>query len=143
MKKMIIITGLCLSLLFAGCGKSDSAAYEPRESDYAAEEAYDYSYDSAAEQSRDFSSGYREDIDDSAPEEAADPADTYSDNGDRSDAVTEENVEEYGSKIIRNASISLEVDNLEAFSENLKKTVYDYDGYIENMDINAYDSDYS
>ncbi len=143
MKKRIIITGLCLSLLFAGCGKSDSAAYEPRESDYAAEEAYDYSYDSAAAKSSDFSSGYSEDIDDYAPEEAADTADTYSDNGDRSDAVTEENVEEYGSKIIRNASISLEVDNLEAFSENLKKTVYDYDGYIENMDINAYDSDYS
>lgn len=141
MKKRIIMAICCICLLYTGCGSKDSASYATRDEGYAA----------GAAESSDFSSGYSNDYDyDMVAEEAADydagysDADPeYSDSGASGKEVTEEEVKEYGSKIIRNASISLEVDNLEAFSENLKKTVYDYDGYIENMDINAYDSDYS
>ncbi len=133
MKKRLIMAVCCICLVFAGCGKSGSESYAAKDEGYAAAEAAE---------SSDFRSGYSNDYD-YAAEEAVDPEVEYDDTAASGKEVSEENVKEYGSKIIRNASVSLEVDNLEAFSDNLRKTVYDYDGYIENMDINAYDSDYS
>lgn len=137
-KKLSVYTAfLSAALIFSGCGKSESAS------------SYDRSYEAAAAEDSyyedsDFSSGYSDDYDyadaDMEYEEAAEYDNTSSG---ASDDVSTEQVEEYGSKIIRNASVSLDVDNLEQLSVDLKKTVDDYGGYIESMDIHAYDSEYS
>ena len=143
-KRLTVITAfLLIALVFAGCGKSEAAYDRSYDTAEAAAAEADYS-----NQSSDFSSGYSDDYEysDYAAEEAAEPEDYDYDESGSGSATKEaapEQVEEYGTKIIRNASISLDVENLELFSENLKKTVYDYGGYIENMDINAFDSDYS
>ena len=145
-KGLSIILAVSLSLLLlAACGKSDSGyersgaaaesmAEEPvyaGSSDFSSGYANDYDYEPAVEEAAEM-----DDLEDSSSYEASESADQ------KKEAAGEQ-IEEYGSKIIRNASISLDVENLEAFADNLKKTVYDYGGYIESMDINAYDSDYS
>lgn len=134
----VVVAFLSAALIFSGCGKSESAS------------SYDRSYEAAAAEDSyyedsDFSSGYADDYDyadaDIEYEEAAEYEDNASSGA--SDDVSTEQIEEYGSKIIRNASLSLDVDNLEQLSVDLKKTVNDYGGYIESMDIHAYDSEYS
>ncbi|MBQ7584581.1 MAG: DUF4349 domain-containing protein [Lachnospiraceae bacterium] len=142
-KRSVMIAALCAALLLVGCGSKESSSSYDRSyeaADTAVAEA-DY-YDGGS----DFSSGYSDDYDyDYAAEDMEYEEADYDDSsaGSTTKEVTEENVEEYGTKIIRNASISLDVGSLEEFSDNLKKTVYDYGGYMESMDINAYDSDYS
>lgn len=129
MKKRVILTGiLCMVLAFSGCGSSssrsaaaESAAYDggsyKASNDFTtAEAAMDYDEAVAAEE---------------APASGA------------AEEVTEAEVAEYGSKIIRNADLSMDVTDLNEFAENLKKTVNDYNGYVERSDVNDYDSDYS
>lgn len=134
MKKKLILAMICMSLSLCGCGSSDSASKEASYDRQAAEEAY---YDGESS----FSSGYDGDYaaEDYAAEEAEAPvnADNTSSGG-----ITEE-IADYGSKIIRNASLSLDVKSLEAFTDDLKKTVKEYGGYVESMDVNSYDSEYS
>ena len=136
MKKRVFISILCLIFVLAGCGSSDAGRNDS--GSYKAVESAEV-YDADSE----FSSGYSADYDYAAEDMADVEPEEYNGSSGASDHLTEEQVEDYGSKIIRNASISLEVNSLEAFADNLKKTVSDYNGYIESMDINAYDSDYS
>ena len=135
MKKRLLAAGVCIALALTGCGSSSSSASDYRDTSYEAAEAESY-YDDGGS---DFNSGYAEDRDLVAEEAVED--DSY-DASEKSE-VTEEEVAEYGSKIIRNASVSLDVKNLEQFADNLKNTVKDYGGYVESMDVNSYDSEYS
>ncbi len=138
MKKRLITVSafIAVMLILSACGsKSENSSY-----DRAAAEDYYYE-DVDTYEAGDFSTGYAE-AEEAAEYDYDDTADT-ADTGSAGKEISNEEVEDHGSKIIRNASLDLEVDSLEAFSDNLKKTVYDYDGYLESMDINAYDSDYS
>lgn len=139
MKKRLFIVCLCLGIALTGCGSSASADSGAYETAAAAEESY-YSYEDKAYETSEFSSGY--DSEDYAPEEVAIEDDVEYEEG-ATKEISNEDVEEYGSKIIRNASLSLDVGNLEEFADNLKKTVTDYGGYMESMDVNSYDSEYS
>ncbi|MCR5774058.1 MAG: DUF4349 domain-containing protein [Lachnospiraceae bacterium] len=147
MKKSLVIAVLGTALVFSGCGSlsENSAAY--RSDEYAAEPAV--AEEAYYEGSDEFSSGYSADYDtssyaeDKAYDESEDYDETTDDAGSTAEADAGTDVVEYGSKIIRNASVSLEVSSLEEFSDNLKRTVKDYGGYMESMDINSYDSEYS
>lgn len=138
-KKLVTLSAfLAVMLILSACGsKSDSNSYDRAAAD-------DYYYeDPEVYADSDFSTGYAE-AEEAAEYDYGETADVSdSESGSAGKEISEEEVADHGSKIIRNASIDLEVASLEAFSSNLKKTVYDYDGYIESMDINAYDSDYS
>ena len=140
MKKRLILAMICMSLSLCGCGSSDSASKEASYDRQAADEAY---YDGESG----FSSGYNGDYaaedyaaEDYAAEEAEAPV---NEDNTSSGGITEEEIADYGSKIIRNASLSLDVKSLEAFTDDLKKTVKEYGGYVESMDVNSYDSEYS
>ena len=140
MKKRLILAMICMSLSLCGCGSSDSATKESSYDRQAADEAY---YDGESG----FSSGYNGDYaaedyaaEDYAAEEAEAPV---NEDNTSSGGITEEEIADYGSKIIRNASLSLDVKSLEAFTDDLKKTVKEYGGYVESMDVNSYDSEYS
>lgn len=142
MKKMTLTSIAVLALLLTACGSSTAAgSYEKA----AAQEYSDYGSD--------FSAGYAADAEaydydtyadtDYAEADYAEEALDDTSSVSSGKEITEDEIEDHGSKIIRNASLDLEVDSLDQFATNLKKTVYDYDGYIESMDINAYDSEYS
>ena len=148
MKKRLFILSLCIGMLLTGCGKSESSADRSYEGSAMAADTEAY-HDDGGYGSSDFSSGYSADYAAEEPmeyEEAA-KANDVGDAGNAKqaapDGVTTEEVEEYGSRIIRSADISLDVKSLEEFADNLRKEVKSYGGYLESMDVNAYDSDYS
>ncbi len=83
-----------------------------------------------------------------AEEAAYDMADSEMINGDGdggglSSEVTGDNVQNSSGKIVRNANVSLRVDDLYAFSDNLSQLVQQYGGYVENADVHDYEYDYS
>ena len=146
MKKRLLILSLCIGMLLTGCGKSESSADRSYDGAAMAADTEAY-YDDGGYGSSDFSSGYSADYAAEEPMEYEKAAESYDDSNAAGstapDSVTPEEVEEYGSKIIRSASLSLDVNSLEEFADNLRKEVKSYGGYLESMDVNAYDSDYS
>ena len=126
-KRIILAAMAALLLMETGCGSSSSAMGKRAESAPAAE-----SYEGAGSYAT-ADAAYEEY--DEAVEESSGPSPT--------DEVTEDNAKKSGTKIIRNASISIKVDDLNGFSEDLKQTVGKYNGYVESSDVNDYDSDYS
>ncbi len=133
-------TALCVTLcaafcavMFTACGSSSKS-----DSSYAREEPVYEDYDS-----------YGSDFSGAMAEEAYDMEDAaYEDGGNSgtsglSDEVTGDDVSNTSGKIIRNASLSLLVDDLYAFADNLSSTVKKFGGYIESSDVHDFESEYS
>ncbi len=134
MKRIAIII-LTLGLLLTGCGRTadSSGAYDTAEfSKGAMNDANGFS---TAESAAAMDDEYAVEAEyDAAVEEGA--------AGGTAEEVTEADVDQ-GTKIIRNADLSMDVPELDRFSAKLKSTVEKYEGYVENSNISDYESDYA
>ena len=130
-KRGTILAVLLTAIVLAGCGSSGKSEAAAESAAYDAG-SYKRSNDFVtADTSAEWDGDYEEAVAEEAPVSGS------------AETVTEADVKDQGSKIIRNANISMDVDDLNVFSENLKRTVNSYKGYIESADVNDYDSDYS
>lgn len=130
-KRGTILAVLLTAIVLAGCGSSGKSEAAAESAAYDAG-SYKRSNDFVtADTSAELDGDYEEAVAEEAPVSRS------------AETVTEADVKDQGSMIIRNANISMDVDDLNVFSENLKRTVNSYKGYIESANVNDYDSDYS